>query len=324
MDRDQYVRRRLKLRHLEILLAVATAGSMAKAATVLAISQSAVSRAIADAERTLGVQLFERSPEGVEPTQYGRALIRRGIAAFDEIAQGVKDIASLADPTKGELWIGSTPGLSEGGVLAAINRLWRNFPQVVFHVVPCGAPQVYEKLRERRIEVGYADIPEEAPEEDLKTEVLFDDRLAVVSSPSGPWASRRKIRLAELVNEPWTWPEAGTLLDALVTAAFRASGVRPPRATVYADAINLRTRLAATGPFLAIVPGSIMRFATQQAPLKVLPVDLPGTQRRIGIVTLKRRVLSPLAQRFIECVRDVSKSIDQENLRATSGMGHDR
>ena len=137
MDHD-HVRRRLKLRHLESVVAVANTGSMAKAATVLAISQPAVSRAIADAERTLGVRLFERSSQGVEPTQYGRALVSRGVAAFDEITQAIKDIASLADPTAGELWIGSTPGLSEGGILAVITRLQRKHPRIVFHVVPCG------------------------------------------------------------------------------------------------------------------------------------------------------------------------------------------
>src|SRR5947209_7223689 len=103
MNQAHHVRRRLKLRHLEILLAVAETGSMAKAATRLAISQPAISRAIADAEDMLGVPLFDRSPQGVEPTQYGRALLKRGVAAFDEIAQGVKDIAFLADPTTGEL-----------------------------------------------------------------------------------------------------------------------------------------------------------------------------------------------------------------------------
>src|SRR5947209_8314987 len=122
-QREQRLGRRLKLRHLEILLAVAEAGSMAKAAARLAISQPAISRAIADAEATLGVPLLDRGPHGVEPTQYGRTLLKRGLAAFDEIAQGVKEIEFLADPTAGELWIGSTSGLSEGGVLGVISRL---------------------------------------------------------------------------------------------------------------------------------------------------------------------------------------------------------
>ena len=89
MDRRQRARRGLKLRQLEILLAVADTGSMAKAATRLAITQPAISRALADAEHTLGVPLFDRGRHGVEPTRYGRALLKRGIAAFDEIDQGV-------------------------------------------------------------------------------------------------------------------------------------------------------------------------------------------------------------------------------------------
>ena len=66
--------------------------------------------------------LFDRSTQGVEPTQYGRALLKRGIAAFDEIDQGVKDIEFLSDPTAGELRFGTGAGISEGIVLTAINR----------------------------------------------------------------------------------------------------------------------------------------------------------------------------------------------------------
>ena len=98
MDLHHRARRRLTLRQLEILLAVADTGSMAKAATRLAISQPAISRAIADMEHTLSVPLFERSTQGVEPTQYGRALLRRGIAAFDEIDRALKDIEFLCRP----------------------------------------------------------------------------------------------------------------------------------------------------------------------------------------------------------------------------------
>src|SRR5919112_77674 len=134
MDRLGHARRRLKLRQLEILLAVADTGSMVKAAARLAVTQPAISRAIADAEHTLGVPLFERSTQGVNPTQYGHALLKRGIAAFDEIDQGVKDIEFLADPTSGELRIGTPAGLSEGIVLAAINKLARQYPRIAFHV----------------------------------------------------------------------------------------------------------------------------------------------------------------------------------------------
>ena len=91
--------RRIKLRDLHVLHAVAQAGSMTKAAGDLAISVPVVSKAIAELEHTIGVPLLDRSPKGVEPTAYGRALLRRGLVAFDELRQGVRDIEFLADPT---------------------------------------------------------------------------------------------------------------------------------------------------------------------------------------------------------------------------------
>src|SRR5258707_7771534 len=102
------VRRRLRLRDVDILLAVIQTGSMGKAAAALNMSQRAVSKAIASLEHTLAVRLLDRSRQGVEPTPYGRALIKRGVAMFDELRQGVQDIASLTDPTVGEIRMGGS------------------------------------------------------------------------------------------------------------------------------------------------------------------------------------------------------------------------
>jgi len=176
MDRHNRARRRLKLRQLEILLAVADTGSMAKAASRLAISQPAISRAVADVEHTLGVPLFERSKQGADPTQYGRALLKRGVAAFDEIDQGVKDIEFLADPTSGELRIGSPAGAAEGIVLAVINRLSRQYPRFVFHVSIATGSALLEQLRAREIELGFDPLSERISD-DIAVEPLDDQPL---------------------------------------------------------------------------------------------------------------------------------------------------
>lgn len=96
---------------------------------------------------------------------------------------------------------------------------------------------------------------------------------------------------------------AGTVIDSLVVEAFRANGVAPPPARIHAEAYSLRIKLAATGRFLAIVPASIMRFPGIPTSIKVLPVDLPTTQRQIAIITLRNRRLSRWAQIFIEYAR---------------------
>src|SRR5258708_33313283 len=120
---DERIGRRLKLRDLHILLAVVEHGSMAKAASALAISQPAVSKAIADMEYTLGLRLLDRARHGMEPTTYGRALISRGATVFDELRQAVEELKFLADPTAGELRVRSSEAIAARVLAAVLGRL---------------------------------------------------------------------------------------------------------------------------------------------------------------------------------------------------------
>src|SRR5215470_13777900 len=94
--------RRMKLQDLHVLMTVVQAGSMGKAAQRLRISQPAISRSIAELEQEFGVRLLDRHRQGVEPTEYGRALLDCGVTVFDDLRQGVQKVESLADPTAGE------------------------------------------------------------------------------------------------------------------------------------------------------------------------------------------------------------------------------
>jgi DNA-binding transcriptional LysR family regulator len=76
---------------------------MAKAAAHLRIKQPSVSKAVGDLEAALGVRLFDRSAHGVKPTIYGDALLKSGVAAFDDLRQGIRQIEFLSDPAKGEV-----------------------------------------------------------------------------------------------------------------------------------------------------------------------------------------------------------------------------
>src|ERR1700676_4342562 len=102
MQLSDRIGRRMKLQDLHVLVTVVQAGSMGKAAQRLNISQPAISRSIAELEGALGVRLLDRHRQGVEPTAYGRALLDCGVAVFDDLRQGVKNIEFLADPAAGE------------------------------------------------------------------------------------------------------------------------------------------------------------------------------------------------------------------------------
>ena len=132
--------RRLRLRDLHVFLAVVEWGSMAKAAHRLGVTQPAVSKSVADLEHTLGVRLLDRNPQGVEVTLYGSVLVRRALAAFDELRQGVAEIKFIADPTAGEVRIGCNESLSAALLPAVIEGLSEQHPGVTVHVTQMSRP----------------------------------------------------------------------------------------------------------------------------------------------------------------------------------------
>jgi len=309
MQLSDRIGRRLKLHDLHVLMAVVQAGSMKKAATLLNTGQSAISRSIAELERTIGVRLLDRNPQGVEPTGYGRALLDGGAAAFDGLRQAVENIEFLADPAAGEVRIGSSALLAASFVTGLIDRLSRRYPRLVFHLVTGYLDTLHRELSERNVDLLIERRVGPVADERLDFEFLFDESFVVAVSAQNPLVRRRRIHLADLANEPWVLPPPGSVIGSIVTDAFRASGLDYPRAIVVTDSPQVRVNLLATGRFVTIFPASALRFPTRRSELKVLPVELPMASVRNGIVTLKNRTLSPVAQLFIDHAREVAKPL---------------
>ena len=299
--------RRLNPHDLHIFMAVVEQGNMARAADSLAISRPVVSRTIAGLEHALGVRLLDRSPQGVEPTLYGRALLKRSVAVFDELKQSVRDIESLGDPNAGEVRIGCTEPMAAGFVSAVIDRLSRQYPSLVFQLELCTTPaQQFHVLRERKCDLVVARMWTQASEPDLDAEVLFDDQVFVVAGPGNKWLGRRKLALAELVDAHWLLAPVDSDPGSPVFAIFHALGLAVPRAAVVSYSLNVRTSLLATGRFLAIIPASVLRFGPTPSVLKVLPCALPPSVQPVAVTTLKNRMLSPTAKLFIDSARELA------------------
>jgi DNA-binding transcriptional LysR family regulator len=311
MQLSDRIGRRIKLQHLHVLMAVVQSGSMKKAAALLNTSQPAISRSIAELEQTIGVRLLDRHTQGIEPTEYGRAMLKHGVAAFDELKQGVKTIELLADPGAGEVRIGSTIYTGETFVTAVIERLSRRYPRIVFHLVTSDETDtLYRELGERNVDFLIARKGGRFGDEKLGFEILYDPSLVVMAGSHSPWVRRRRIALAELINEPWVLPPPEGIMGPAYLDTFRASGLDHPRITVFATQPGARLNLVATGRFLTIGTGHVIGLAKRPG-IKVLPVKLQYTRAPVGIITLKNRTLSPVAQLFLDEAREVAKPLAQ-------------
>jgi len=309
IDWEDRIGRRLRLRDLHVLSTVVQHGSMAKAAQTLRVTQPAVSKVIADLEHMLGVRLLDRSPQGVEPTIYGHALLDGGRNAFDELNQAVKNIEFLANPTVGEVRIGATVALGSGFVVAVLDRLSRRYPGVVCHLVAAESGTGYQALEDRKVDLVVSRFFRSDAEERFHVEPLYEEFQVVATGLTNPWTRKQKIKLADLMNEPWTLPPPDTLSGSVVVEAFRASGLELPKAAVITSTIPVRNALLATGRFITIVPDFVLTVPTKNPAIQALPIDLPTTRRQIGIMTLQNRTLSRVTQLFIDCAREVARSM---------------
>jgi DNA-binding transcriptional LysR family regulator len=305
----------VKLRDLHVLTAVVRWKGMAKAAPHLAMSQAAVSESIANLERALGVRLLDRSPQGIEPTVYAHALLKRGHVVFDELRQGIRDIEFLADPTTGELTIGYTPSIADTFLPQIVEQFSKKYPRVVMRADIVSTPSFkFPGLSDRTSDLILSRIPAPTPDDealsDLNVEVLFDDPWILAASANSQWARRRKIELAELLHEPWTMPPPDTPAYKIVAEAFKTRGLGMPTATLVTYSVDLRVKSSARGRFITVVPKSALRGDDRHA-LRELAVAITKRPWPIALLTLKNRTLSPVVDRFIECVREVAKPLSK-------------
>ena len=310
MDWSDRIGRRVRLRDLHIVLAVAEAGSMAKASAKLAISHPVVSKTISELEHTLGVNLFDRSSQGSSRRRMAGHCSRLPSMCSTICARGSN--ASNSSPTRrrANSRVGC-PEIIQAGVLPAITEHFlRQHPRVQLRVIHADtALMQFDQLRKHNVELLIGRMPRPFVEEDLVSEPLFDEPFSVVAGIESRWARRRQIELAELAEEAWVLPPPDSVPGVLIAEIFREHGLKQPRAGILTLSVQLTTTMIATGKFVGLLPGSVARFSAKRVGLKILPVKVPTVLGSVVVITVKNRTPSPLAQQFIRSARAVAKSI---------------
>jgi DNA-binding transcriptional LysR family regulator len=310
MDWSDRIGRRIKLRDLHILMAIADTGSMAKAAARLRISHPAVSKAISEIEGTLGVRLLDRGSQGAELTAYGEVLLKCGVNVFDEMQQGLRSLEYLSDPNSGEVRLGCTDIILHSLMPPIVRRFSEQHPGVQLDVklTNPGEHQIQE-LRERKIDLLITRAT--GQQDDLHSEILFDEPFVFVAGAQSEFAGKRRIALKDIITANWVLPPYDSAPGALVAEVFRANGFSPPKLSVKTIAIQFTVSLIASGEFVGILPASVAALSAHQAALKVLPLKSLGPRISAEIVFLKNRTVSPAVGSFIDCAREVAKSLVQ-------------
>jgi len=310
---DRFVRSHLKMRHLILLVELGRHASIVNAAKAARLTQPAASRLISDLEHVLGVQLFERKARGVEPTWSGKLLIRRAGLALAEMDAAHDEIAQLLSGLGGRVGIGSvlTPA---AGILATAIKLFKSRCARANVVVDLGTSKaMIERLLDGQLDIVLGRILDSAHVPLLDFEPISDEAHHLIVRPGHPLCARGDLTLADLFEQSWIVPPAGSILRDRLTALFLSEGLDPPAETVETLAVPLIVSLLTTTDMVVALPEALVQSHLDAGQLTVLPFELGLHMDAYGIITRQGHVLSPSAQQMLNALRETVA--DERRLR---------
>ncbi|PWC35587.1 LysR family transcriptional regulator [Azospirillum sp. TSO22-1] len=287
------------------LTAVADAGNFSLAARNVGISQPTMHRAARDLERLSGLSLFTRSATGIVLTPAARALAQHVKLAVTELAQGFAEVRESLGGDSGRIVVGSMP-LSRTYILpSAINALVRERPDVEIDAIDGPYEDLLHGLRTGDIDVLIGALRDPLPIEDVVQEPLFEDPIAVAARAFHPLSRKGKVTLDDLAACQWVVPRRGTpTRDRFETLL----GGRATRGLVETSSQILVRGLLLGSDRLTFISAHQIRHEHELGLLVTLPVDLPGTERPIGLTMRRGWRPTPTQQLFIDFLREAGRN----------------
>jgi DNA-binding transcriptional LysR family regulator len=303
---QRFVRSYLKTRHLVLLVELGRHGSIMHAAQAANLTQPAASKLLGELEHALGVPLFERLPRGVEPTWYGKVLIRRAGAALAEMDAAHQEVMELQSGMRGRVAVGAI--LTPASILVpqAVTLLKSRHPRINASIDVDNSKQLVERLRSGDLDIVIGRIIDSAVAAELTFEPITDEPHCLIVRKGHPLLEAGDVPLAELGRQTWIVPPAGSIVRDRITALFLSRGLDSPEETVSTMAVPVINSLLLGSDMVAPMSVELVQPYLDSGLLAVLPVDLNLRMDVYGIITRRQHQLSPAAEAMLETLRELA------------------
>jgi DNA-binding transcriptional LysR family regulator len=294
---------RLKIRHLVLLTTVSDCLSLSKAATVLNMTQSAVTKSLRELEDSLDVKLFIRSARGVAPTNFGRSLIHHARAILSEVHSAADDIDDIKVGTSGQVVIGTLRLAAPTVLPRALIQLRKKYPRLTVAVVEGNFDPLRLGLRTGEIDLLFGYLSDSRPLRGLVQEQLYRDSICFIVRPRHMLLDDKGISLASIFAHQWILPPRESLVRRSVDAVFRAAGCDSPSCAIESVTVLLTQALLAESDMIAAVPGQVAQQLASRGLAAILPVRIESASLPVGILMASDRQLTPPTKTLIDLLR---------------------
>lgn len=293
-------------RHLHTVIAVAEHLTETMAAQHLNVSQPSVTQALRDFERIVEAPLFLRTVRGMLATRAGEIVIRRAKLMFVEMAAARDDIGIKLGTVDGHIVVGALPLASTLLVPRAVTLLLKEYPKLRVTMMEGAYDSLLEALRCGDVDLLVGVLRYPAPANDILQERLFEDLLSIVVRKGHPLTAARRLELADVIGAEWVLPYKAAPSRKAFEQVLNAAGLRIPDNVIESNALVTLRGLLMQSDRLSVSSRSQIHYEELHGMLEVLPIDMRGSERPIGITIRADAKRSPGLNALMEHLRTVS------------------
>lgn len=300
---DRVLRSNLKLRHLQLLVALDEFRHLGRAAEFLSVSQPAVSKTLVEIERMFGLDLFVRSTRGTEPTAYGEAVVRFARSVLADFGRTRDEIAAVAAGAAGRTSVGAMVVAIPSLLVRAVALLKQRSARTTVLVEEGDLTRLLPRLRVGeldlfvgRLEPGYA-----SP--DLDTEALYAEPMCIVVRPDHALARDKRVDWSKLAGVPWVVPPPWASSRVKLEQMFYKHGLAPPVDIVETASFLATLTFVRERPALGFLARGVARHFETEGLVKVLKLKVPIELPPVGMITLRGRPRTPATEQLMDCLR---------------------
>jgi len=288
----RYIHSQLKVRHLELLIALNDLGGLGRVAEHLHVTQPAVSKTLAAMEEGMGMALFERTPRGLVATDTGECLVRHARAVLGELRDARHNVHAILGGRMVRTSIGILPAAATSIMPAFIAVLESRAPQVMISVREGSAERLLTRLRTGGIDFAVSFLPEKQPDSHLAMDRLLDDGIVAVVRSGHPLEQRQSPAWTDLMDYPLVLPPQSTFTRSMIDAFWEQRGVSLPPRQVESLSIMTNVGILQTTDSVALFLSSVAQHFAALGLLSILPLDFRPIRIRLGLLWRTDRELS--------------------------------
>lgn len=304
---DWYLQINLKARHLRLLVALEDFGNLKQVAEISHVTVPAISKALAELERGLGLELFSRTAQGLRPTAYGECLIRHARSMLTDINEARDELRALSTGTEGKIHVGVFPASASALLPRALALLKQRAPGTSVLVTEGTVQTLMPELWQGKMDLVVGRLPMRNTLIGFEEKELLEDPVMLMARRDHPLARKKKLKWSELKSYPWVLPPAGSLLRDPLERILERHDISLSNNYIETLSTHLARAYLNMTDAIGVMASAVAKDPAQ--PLAVLPLTLPKLMRPAGVLWNKNRALTPGANLMLVCLEEAAAQL---------------